>query len=128
MKKYIEKPEWADDYPAIDGIAKSPKGGGPTFRMHFEKPIRSDIEKLLKLGDSDFEFWYIKCKIDLESRLKEYKIITNVPDLKKPEENFYEDDEPNHIEILKKECEKRLNYLEKIKEIRKEYWEKGLIE
>jgi hypothetical protein len=114
-------PEWTKKYPAIDGIAKSERPSGDYFYPE-EKAIRSDIEEILKMNDTNFNRWYNKRKVATENMLKQYEIIGSIPSLNYPFEKFQNKLTASSyisgpINVLKE----GLDYLEKVKEVREEY-------
>jgi len=108
-------PEWTGKYTAIDGIA----GRDGDFII---KPIRSDIEEILKLNDLHFGDWYNERKNATESLLKQYEIIGSIPSLAYPFEQFQNGLNANsHVRVTINLLKEGLDYLEKIKEVREEY-------
>ncbi len=110
-------PEWTEKYPAVDGIAKSAR-----YHKEIEKPIRSDIEKILKLNDLNFSDWYNKRKDATENMLKQYEIIASNPALcYGSEEKKFGLESSAFISTPIKVLKEGLDYLEKIREVREEY-------
>ena len=108
-------PEWSEKYPAIDGITK---GGG----VDFQKPIRSDIEKILKLDDEKFNNWFAERRIAALKLLNDYELIGSIPDLGSPFETYKNNlSVKSNIGYFIKTLKDGLDYLEKIREVREEY-------
>jgi hypothetical protein len=106
-----EYPEWTLKYPAIDG-KKNPD----------KKPIRSDIEEILKMNNVPFNKWYSERKQAVESLLNQYELIASIPSLIYSSEyqKFGLDSSTfigNSIKVFKE----GLDYLERIKELREVY-------
>jgi len=121
-------PEWSKFYPAIDGIEKKaqyikdqPYNEKILFKKA-EKPIRSDIEEILKLDNVSFSKWYNERKAAAKNLLKQYELIGSIPALACSSEHDKFDLTSNcnfngTVNLLKE----GLDYLEKIKEVREEY-------
>lgn len=114
-------PEWTREYPAIDGIVKTMRPIGDYF-LPAENAIRSDIEKILKMDDTNFNSWYNSHKETAEKLLKLYSHFAEIPDLRYAgEEQKLGMDANAYIDSPINCFKEGLNYLEKIKEVRNEY-------
>ncbi len=128
-------PEWSEKYPAIDGIAKGERPSkeerkkmiqeNPTANIHYrqaEKPIRSDIEKILKLNDEEFNTWFAERRIAALNLLNNYELIGSIPSLRYSSEEQQNGLKSNSmingpINVLKDGIE----YLGVIRQVRNEY-------
>jgi hypothetical protein len=112
-KKIKEHPEFTNNYPAVDGIGIS----------EFNKrPIRSDIENLLRMDNLYFDSWYKQRKEAAESLLKKYELVGSIPDLQHGPQCKRcglgkEEVISKTVNVLKK----GLEYLEVIRKVRGEY-------
>lgn len=117
-----EHPEWSEKYSAIDGIAKPRKFLVGKDSPHEEKAIRSDIEEILKLEDTNFNKWYISHKETAEKLLNLYSHFAEIPNLNYgSEEQKCGMEAYSSIKSLIDYFKEGLDYLEKIKQIREEY-------
>lgn len=115
MRMIKKHPEWSEKYPALDGITNG-KG------VYFQKPIRSDIEEILKLNDKEFNNWFSERKITAQKLLKNYELIGSIPDLKSSLENFKNNLITNgNIGYFIGTLKEGIEYLEVIKQVREEY-------
>lgn len=129
-------PELTEDYPAIDGIPKeqSPSSEEASRRLkyqdevyirHAERAIRSDIEEILKLDNLRFDVWYNNRKEVTEKLLREYETFASIPDLRNASEEQkvnlgYTSGVINNTIV---DLRRGLDYLEKIKQVRAEFYE-----
>jgi hypothetical protein len=121
--KITEHPELTEKYSAIDGIAKPETRCGPDneFIMYGQKPIRSDIETILKLEDFEFEKWYTERKEATERLLKDYKVFASIPCLAYgTEEQKLDMTAYSHVRDYVKSLEEASDYLEVMKRVRTE--------
>lgn len=131
--KIKEYPEFSDKYPAIDGIAKGerPKKeerdkklaeGESVSYNYAERPIRSDIEEVLKMEPLKFDSWYKQRETALLELLNPLRIAGTVPHLGyAAEEHKSQTLNANaYISGLHKILEEGLEYLQVIKKVRDE--------
>ena len=111
-----QHPEWSDKYAAIDGIAKPQNGGYPE-----ERAIRSDIEEIINLDDSHFNYWYDSRLAATQRLLKDYELFASIPHL-----NYGGADQKYDMAALcavsgqLEALTEALDFLEKIKQVRGE--------
>ncbi len=125
-------PEWKLKYPAVDGFKDDTKEemeklerkhSGEFFgEPRIKNPIRSDIEKILKLDDVNFTKWFSDRKITALRLLKEYETLGTIPCLVYGFEDQQYDMTSNTslkdtIGVLRESIE----YLDIIKQVRDEY-------
>lgn len=113
--------KWTEKYPAIDGIAKSRRLSGDYWRPA-ENAIRSDIEKILEMNDTNFNSWYTSHKETAEKLLNLYSHFAEIPNLiYGSEEQKLGMDANTHISSPIGCFKEGLDYLEMIKKVREEY-------
>jgi len=130
--KIKEYPEFSDKYPAIDGIAKGerpPKEerekrmeqGESVSYLRAEKPIRSDVEEILKMDGIKFDSWYRQKESALLELLNPLRIAVTVPHLRyASEEQKNTLNAQSYISGLHEILEEGLEYLQVIKKVRDE--------
>ncbi|MFP4111898.1 MAG: hypothetical protein ACLFUO_02780 [Candidatus Woesearchaeota archaeon] len=119
--EFKKHPEWSEDYPAIDCIAKPERPAGydendnPIF-YYQEDAVRKDISDLIELSPNEFREWYYPKRSAAETELKRWKTIASIPHL------GYGALEHNlsaitQIGSLVNNLENGVDYLKKIKEL-----------
>ena len=123
MKEYPQHPEWSSNYPAIDGIAKSPQNFDKSDRGDIiytpeQKPIRSDIEKILLMNSSDFIGWLSQRREATKAMLKQYELFASIPNLNySSEEQKLDMTAFTHVKSHLSSLNEGLDYLEKIEQL-----------
>ena len=126
-----EHPEWKNKYQAVDGFKYDTKKKkwkdlreypGEFFgQTRVKNPIRSDIEKILKLNDEDFTKWFSERKITAQRLLKEYEIIGTIPCLTYGFEDMqYNMSAIAYFNNTIKNLKEGIEYLDIIKQVRDE--------
>ncbi len=123
--KVKEHPELSDKCPAIDGIdgaAKKEQASqreGSRYPIYekislvterVERAVRSDVEEILAMGESEFNEWYISRYRVVKGLLDNYKLFSSIPNLSYgSEESKYDMTVhvavKDHLEALKKGLE-----------------------
>ena len=108
--------------PAIDGVARDKHKTG-SCASFAQRPVRSDVERLLNLSDADFNTWYEPRLQATNRQLEDYLLIGSIPhlDYGAEEQKLHLGDAntafKNHIATLRSAQE----YLGLIKEVRDQY-------
>lgn len=99
-------------YPAVDGVEH-------INDEYVKKPIRSDIEEILKLNDNDFAEWFHDREFAVKKLLTNYEFVASIPDLRYSYENQRLGlDANSEIRSIIGTLKKGLEYLEVIRNVR----------
>ena len=127
--KIKQYPEFSEDYPAIDGIAK---GERPSKKereklreiVYFspaERAIRSDVEEILSMHGASFDSWYRSKSSSIRHLLNSLEIIITIPDLRYgSEDSKHNLDADSSVRSLYDALKRGLEYVEIIKKVRGE--------